>query len=56
VPIRIDRFEDEDALDERPVSQRVIDFLLGNPDQAYTRTEIAGSTRIPRRSGLRSLA
>lgn len=46
MPIRIDRFEDEDAPEERPVSQRVLGFLVENTDQAYTRTEIAESIDV----------
>lgn len=41
MPIGIDRFEDDDALDESTTSERIVRFLLENADRAYTRGEIA---------------
>ncbi len=41
VPIDLDRFENPQALDHRPTSERVVRFLLEHDDRAYTRREIA---------------
>lgn len=41
MPIDIDRFETAKSLDAPPTSERILRFLRRNPDQAYTRSEIA---------------
>jgi predicted transcriptional regulator of viral defense system len=54
MPISIDRFEDEseDTLDitEGTQPHRILTFLTGNDDQAFTQTEIHEATDIPRGS------
>lgn len=41
MPISIDRFEDGKELRERTTSERIVRFLLGHNEQAFTRGEIA---------------
>jgi len=41
VPIDIDRFEEADTLQSAATSERILEFLRRNDDQAFTRSEIA---------------
>ena len=52
MPIDLDRFENSQALDHRPTSERVVRFLIEHDDKAYTRREIADAIGAkPEQSG-----